>query len=185
MWNSYDDDDEDDDVLGGPIIGGNVTDNHDSSNWNDIMEMMYHGNGNYRQHRNEPYQPSNNIREYLHLHIGDMGCEIGEHLWELYSLEHGIVPAKKNYGKFGDFMPALMKENHIPECQLIYKWIIKHCQSETKLRNPQINTNILSLQNKLGNIPNTINYYRNLYYQSFYNYSNFYNKLHISENMKE
>merc|ERR1711973_1069106 len=34
-------------------------------------------------------------RECISLHIGQAGCQIGQACWELYGLEHGIMPDGK------------------------------------------------------------------------------------------
>jgi len=32
------------------------------------------------------------MRECISVHIGQAGCQIGNSCWELYCLEHGIMP---------------------------------------------------------------------------------------------
>jgi hypothetical protein len=61
---------------------------------NDIKNSLY-----------KPRAPGSSNREIVSIHMGQCGIGIGESLWQLYCLEHGLEPngkLKKNSSIFGE-----------------------------------------------------------------------------------
>ena len=65
------------------------------------------------------------MRECVSIHIGQAGCQIGESCWELYLLEHGIMPDgmfPTNYDT-GSSVSTFFKETnagkHVPRCLFV------------------------------------------------------------------
>merc|ERR1712061_409671 len=69
---------------------------------------------------------TSNMREFISVHIGQAGCQIGNSCWELYCLEHGIqpdghMPSDKTFGddSFQTFFSETGIGKHVPRAVFV------------------------------------------------------------------